>query len=127
MGMTGAAALAYFTLEVGRASAAFGISAPPTVRAITVAERHPLASALAIAYVDPSTPAGFTPEIVVMWHLLWSGDRRLIRCVARHEVAHVALGQQEGARDEAELARFEAAVNAELRARWHEPANCGVK
>ena len=123
--MTGAAALAFFTLEVARASAHFGLE-PPKATAICLQERDPRASALVVAYVVP-TPPGSEPEIKVMWHALWSKNKKTLRCIARHEVTHIALGHAGGARDQAEHDVFEGQVDRVLTRTWREPLHCGLR
>ena len=123
--MTGAAALAYFTLELGRACAQLGAPAP-AVHAIYVHERHPAVSSLVVAYVNP-TPPGFVPEVFVTWHLLWGGNKPLLRCVARHEAAHLALGHASGARNEDQLVLFEDLADDVIARRWHERPQCGLR
>jgi len=122
--MTGAAALAYFTLELARACGQLGTPAP-AVHAIYVHERHPFTSPLVVAYVVP-TPPGFEPEVDVMWHLLWTEDRRLLRCVARHEAAHLALGHASGARNFDQAILFEDLADDLIVRRWHERPQCGL-
>ncbi len=122
---TGSRALAYFQREVGKAAEHWQLSAPG-VGGIYVFERDPRASALVIAYVAPNAP-GFEPEIRIMWWALWAKNKRTLRCIARHEVAHIALGHTDGAHDEPERQRFEDQVNELLSLTWGEQPNCGLR
>jgi hypothetical protein len=124
--VTGAAALVFFGLEVARASAHFGLE-PPKVTAICLHERNPLASSLVVAYVEPVVIPGSKPEVKIMWHALWSKNKKTLRCIARHEVTHIALGQAGGARDQAEHDAFEDQVDGVLARTWREPLHCGLR
>ena len=121
--MSGLDALAVFALELGRASAQLGIEAPQPVP-IHVHERHRLAQSNALAYVVPAERGPY--QIHVMWHFLWSADRRTLRCVARHEALHLKLGHGQGAMSEGQRLGDEAAVDVELVSRWGEPSCCGL-
>ena len=118
--MTGAQALAYFTLEVARASGQLGLEHPPKVRPVTVAERDPRAAVNAVAYVTPDRG-----EVHILWWALWKYEKRTLRCVARHEAIHLALAH-EAPKDPARAERQHQDVDEVLRIRWHEPARCGL-
>jgi hypothetical protein len=117
--MTGAEALLYFSVQIATASTQLGIQ-PPAVRPLLTHQRSQMAPTNVVAYVTPDRS-----EVDVMWWALWTYDKKTLRCVARHEALHVALGhgvfytQAEG---EAQHAQ----VDALLRSKWNEPAQCGL-
>lgn len=119
--MTGAEALVYFTLQVGLASSEVRIPAP-LVRAVSSAEQDPRASLNVLAYVEPNrVPA----SVAILWRALWGEDKRTLRCIARHEVAHVVLAH-EPPRDGARAAFQHVQVDVLLRQQWGEPGDCGL-
>jgi len=118
--MNGAQALTYFGLELARASAQLGLEHPPKVRPVTVAERDPRAAATVVAYVTPDRT-----EVHVLWWALWKYGKKTLRCVARHEALHIALGHEApGDPDRAE--RQHQDVDEVLRIKWNEPKRCGL-
>lgn len=116
--MTGLEALTYFTLELTRASAAFMIEAPP-VEPQHVQEFRRGVAPNVLAY---SIGTDRVRTVYVAWHVLWSANKKQLRCLARHEAAHIAM--QHGTRTAAGEPE-ERDVNEVLRLRWREPQNCG--
>lgn len=108
-----AEALLAFTLEVNRAARESGL---------------PEAPAVVLADLGPRAYAATVPgEIRLAWRsaaiherLGARQGRRWLRCIARHEVAHRALGHEP--RAVAELAGLEAEVGAFMLKRWRERA-----
>lgn len=126
--MTGAEALAYFTIQIGIAANAVGVT-PPTVRPIYLHERMRGASEMTLAYVRPCPP-GFEcdpADVDVMWHVLWDGDKKRLRCIARHEVSHLALGHSHGALNNDQLALYERQVAYFQKFTWNEDSRCEMK
>ena len=120
--MTGAQALAYFVLEVSRASGQVGLLTVPKVEPIHYHERHPGSVPTVIAYVEPGRRS-----IKIMWHALWGLNKKQLRCVARHEVTHIRLGHGEGARDLTQREEYEEAVRVFMKDRWGEDSHCDLE
>ena len=120
--MTGAGALLYFTAQVAIVSQQLHVDMPQ-VRAISEDQRSALSSPLALAYIDPKFWWETEEEISIKWHVLWSADKRMLRCIARHEVAHLALGGGLNWTKE-ESVRAEASADALIDKLWNEPAQC---
>jgi hypothetical protein len=118
--MNGAQGLAYFSLELVRASGQLGLEHPAKVRGVSVAERDPRAAANVVAYVTPDRT-----EVHVLWWALWKYGKKTLRCVARHEALHIALGHEAPA-DLARAERQHQDVDEILRIKWHEPKRCGL-
>jgi hypothetical protein len=118
--MNGAQALAYFGLELARASGQLGLEHPPAVRAVTVAQRDRRAPSNVVAYLTPDRR-----EVHVMSWALWGYSRERLRCVARHEALHLALGHEETG-DPARAARQHEDVDEVLHIKWNEPKGCGL-
>lgn len=116
--MTGTAALLYFVAEITRASGQLGIP-PPEVTPILVEQRHAQAPANVTAYVRPCATKCEPGQVDVVWWLLWTGDKKRMQCVARHEAVHVALGHHRWSRMTSE--EKEAQVASVMLARWKWP------
>lgn len=122
--MTGTAALAYFTLEMSRALTQLGVTDRPlAVVGVTVYERDVRTPSNVVAYRIPDDPKVI--RIDVMWWALWTYDKRTLRCVARHEALHVALGHEVWHTSQ-EKDEQHAQVDALLKSKWNEPAQCGL-
>ncbi len=118
--MTGAEALAFFALEVARASGQLGLVEAPAVHPVYVHQRDRRAPTAAVAYMVPETR-----EIHILWYALWGYDKKTLRCVARHETLHIALKHQPP-KSALEAHIQHEAIDAVLDKLWKEPAQCGL-
>jgi hypothetical protein len=122
--VTGPEALAYITLEVGRACTQLGVADCPAVCAVTVVDRYRLSSPTAAAYI---VPEGIYPaSIEVLWWALWGFEKKTLQCVARHEVAHIALGHTTLSADRAEAYERHRQVQVLMAQKWKQDSRCSL-
>lgn len=123
--MTGAEALLYFTTQVAVACSQLNVTMPD-VKAIRSEERSRMSGDNVVAYVAPKYWWKDHEEIDVLWSFLWTADKKTLRCTARHEVAHLALGhgicfgQDQCDRNHAKVAEL-------MRKKWDEDSRCGLQ
>lgn len=97
--MTFEEAVLVFTLEVTKAAKKLDLGSPPPVRVVSFDEAmaaDPMLNPMTLAYVNPRSPE---PIVYILNWALWHGGKdgqvasqEFLRCVARHEVAHVKVG-----------------------------------
>ena len=124
--MTHVQALAFFLTEVTRASVQLSVPMPQ-VAIVEAHQRNPLAPSNAVAYLTPQFPylgSKHREIVLVSRYLFIFGDNKpMLRCVARHEVAHIALGHNFNL-TAWERDRSEGQVDELLKRLWNEPKQC---
>lgn len=118
--MTAAEGLLTFIVYVKAASRELGLP-PPKVAIVTLAQaREYGAHPLSAAFIDPNTPA--PGRILVLGWWLHRPEREL-RCVARHEVAHIYLYQIHP-KDQDEAAQMHQVLKPFLWRKWKQGLRC---
>jgi hypothetical protein len=126
--------LKVFEREVSKAARELKV-ATPVVHVVSLTEALLKGSSpLAAAYIwvprgydkngVPRYVRGLPVQLDIVWSQLMSaGDKRL-QCWARHEVTHVVLGHERGARDGREAATHHSMVRIYMEARWRQDSAC---
>jgi hypothetical protein len=124
--VTGTEAFAFFALEVVRACTQLGVTVP-AVRPIEQHQATVMSTPLALAYIDPKFWWEDQEEVIIKWSTLWlyADNKKMLRCVARHEAAHLALGHGLSY-TKADALEAENQANDLIVALWNETRNCGL-
>jgi len=127
---TTAERLNVFTRELNRAADTLRV-ARPVVHVVSLEEALAKGSGpLVAAYIWVSRDVLSVPNYVlpvqldVVWSQLMSASDARLRCWARHEMTHVLLGHERGARDAREAMTQHDAVRHYMEARWRQDSAC---